>query len=70
MDYGKIALVAGICDKSRRGGMADAADSKSVNGNIVRVQVPPPAGKKKVVLSDWDNFFCLCIFYENIRLND
>mgnify|MGYP000813505047 CR=1 FL=1 len=30
--------------KSRRcGGMADAADSKSAGGNIVRVQVPPPA---------------------------
>ncbi len=43
LEYGKIALVAGDCDKSRRGGMADAADSKSVNGNIVRVQVPPPA---------------------------
>lgn len=25
--------------------MADAADSKSVNGDIVRVQVPPPALK-------------------------
>ncbi len=34
-------------DKSRRGGMADAADSKSVNGNIVRVQVPPPALSKE-----------------------
>lgn len=28
---------------SRYGGMADAADSKSVYGDIVRVQVPPPA---------------------------
>ena len=36
------------CDKiisvvSRRVGMADDADSKSVAGNRVRVQVPPPA---------------------------
>ena len=30
--------------KSRRcGGMADAADSKSADSNIVWVQVPPPA---------------------------
>ena len=28
---------------SRRVGMADDADSKSVAGNRVRVQVPPPA---------------------------
>ncbi len=29
----------------RRVGMADEADSKSVVGNHVRVQVPPPAVK-------------------------
>ncbi len=29
--------------KRRRVGMADEADSKSVAGNRVRVQVPPPA---------------------------
>ena len=27
--------------------LADEADSKSVDGNIVRVQVPPPASKKE-----------------------
>lgn len=32
---------------SRRVGMADEADSKSVVGNHVRVQVPPPAGKNQ-----------------------
>ena len=46
-DCGKLSFVASEkkldSDKGRRGGMADAADSKSVNGNIVRVQVPPPA---------------------------
>ncbi len=31
-------------DKCRRVGMADEADSKSVVGNHVRVQVPLPAG--------------------------
>ena len=30
-------------DECRRVGMADEADSKSVDGNIVRVQVPLPA---------------------------
>ena len=33
---------------SRRVGMADDADSKSVVGNHVWVQVPPPAVKKGV----------------------
>ena len=31
-------LLAGVSE------LADEADSKSVDGNIVRVQVPPPAG--------------------------
>lgn len=38
--YGKIIFVVKKC---RRVGMADDADSKSVAGNRVRVQVPPPA---------------------------
>ena len=35
-------------NKCRRVGMADEADSKSVVGNHVRVQVPLPALKKPV----------------------
>ena len=30
--------------------LADEADSKSVDGNIVRVQVPPPAGTRFSIL--------------------
>ena len=33
----------------RRVGMADEADSKSVVGNNVRVQVPPPASNERGV---------------------
>lgn len=40
LTYGKIANVAKI---SRHVGMADEADSKSVDGDIVWVQVPLPA---------------------------
>ena len=34
--------------KSRRGGMADALDSKSSDRKIVWVQVPPPAEFSRV----------------------
>lgn len=38
--------------------MADAPDSKSGDGNIVRVQVPPPAPEK------WASFLLgWCFFY-------
>ena len=63
--YGKILFVADDKrSKCRRGGMADAADSKSVNGNIVRVQVPPPAGKneQKVVLGIPRQLFSCALF--------
>lgn len=43
---------------SRRVGMADDADSKSVGSNPVWVQVPPPAVKDKSVV---DRFIFLAI---------
>ena len=36
-------IIVGHCKAGRRVGMADEADSKSVVGNHVRVQVPLPA---------------------------
>ncbi len=40
--------------------MADASDSKSDDGNIVRVQVPPPAPKQKDRFTDCETvFFCV-----------
>ena len=47
---------------SRRGGMADAPDSKSGDGDIVRVQVPPPAPNdpnlsgRRVRIFDWNRY--------------
>ena len=41
----------------RRVGMADEADSKSVVGNHVRVQVPPPAVQTDLFLTDGSVFF-------------
>ena len=51
--------------------MADAADSKSVNGDIVRVQVPPPAWQKseKAVLEDQDSFFCPFIVQIQLKID-
>ena len=43
--------------------MADASDSKSDGGNLVPVQVRPPAGKKKSIarssgwMIEWCSFF-------------
>ena len=51
-NYGKIFIVP---NRSRRVGMADEADSKSVVGNHVRVQVPLPAVQKSV----YTGFFIL-----------
>ena len=37
-EYARISMFL-----SRSGGMVDAMDSKSIKGNLVRVQVPPSA---------------------------
>ena len=39
-------IIVGHCKADRRVGMADEADSKSVVGNHVWVQVPSPAEKE------------------------
>ena len=45
--------------RRRSGGMADAADSKSVALKSVRVQVPPPARKEPPVKSTFTGIFLL-----------
>lgn len=52
------------CRTGRRGGMADAADSKSVYGDIVRVQVPPPAFTKAVRIGAVLTAFSLLLSYK------
>lgn len=57
--YNSVILVykkkeSQIC---RRVGMADEADSKSVVGNYVRVQVPPPAVKTLEIYYRSQGFF-------------
>ena len=58
-------VVRHIASKRRRVGMADEADSKSVVGNNVRVQVPLPAVLKIAetpVKSRGSAFFLLKLF--------
>ena len=52
---------------SRRGGMADAPDSKSGGGNIVWVQVPLPALKKDSVFTG-SFFLFMIIAHENQKV--
>ena len=55
--------------RRRRVGMADEADSKSVVGNYVRVQVPPPAENPLKIFSEgfllflFDFISCKTLFY-------
>lgn len=59
---------------SRRVGMADDADSKSVGSNPVWVQVPPPASDGAKLNCDGSGFAPFCVlespvksrFFENI----
>ena len=51
--------------KCRCGGMADATDSKSVVGNSVWVQVPPPVPNFKKADCYTVGFLFLC-FYQKI----
>ena len=52
--YDNIELLS-----SRSGGMADAADSKSADGDIVRVQVPPSAPDQNNTNQGYDSRFVL-----------
>ena len=52
--------------------LADEADSKSVDGNIVRVQVPPPAANQHDGFDTKPScFFCavISIIVQNIELS-
>ena len=56
-EYARISMFL-----SRSGGMVDAMDSKSIKGNLVRVQVPPsaPIQKRGIKLRSfllWDDYF-------------
>ena len=56
---------------SRRVGMADDADSKSVAGNRVRVQVPLPASNQyNPNLFPIGNGFGLFVFFRQISVED
>ena len=64
-NYGKIFIVPNRC---RRVGMADEADSKSVVGNHVWVQVPLPAVGKppgNLILYGYLGVFFFCVLMPN-----
>ncbi len=50
-------IIMSACKAGRRVGMADEADSKSVVGNHVWVQVPPPAVSNPAFSEDAGSFF-------------
>ena len=45
-NYAKILPLTSKTKMCRCGGMADARDSKSLEGNFMRVRPPPPAPEK------------------------
>ena len=46
-NYAKILPLTSKTKMCRCGGMADARDSKSLEGNFMRVRPPPPAPKRR-----------------------
>ena len=62
IDASSIGMLQYILSICRSGGMADAPDSKSGDGDIVRVQVPPPAPNdpnlsgRRVRIFDWNRY--------------